>query len=184
MKKKIMTLLTLLAVLPALLLCAGCLPEEEEEFDEAALLAVNEYVREMSLALTDTIVDLKGWKRDYYEEDLPLRYDEERRQWLKEHLENIAAVQKMRLEEGFPAEEEIAAWQVVVERGEKEWLLAGSEAIEALQRLELLHREVTGTIEMIVKHEGELDMEQSEQVLVLIETIEPEVEAVKAFFFR
>ncbi len=163
----------------------GCLPEEEEEvFDEAALRAVNQYVEEMSTALRDTIPDLKGWVREYYEEDLPLTYDEERREWLKEHKENIEAVSDKYRENDFPTEEEIAEWEVVVVRDQSEWVLEGEEVNAALEKLDELRAEVTGTIEMIDRNDGELDMEQSEKVLELIEDIEPTIEEVRAVFFR
>ncbi len=183
MRKPICLLLPLLCA--TFLVAAGCLPEEEEEvFDEAAFKAVNEYVREMSMVLRDTIPDLRGWVREYYVEDLPLTYDEERREWLREHKENIEAVRNKFRENDFPTEEEIAEWEVVVARGEQEWMLEGKEVNAALDKLDELRLEVTGTIEMIERAEGELDMEQSEKVLELIEEIEPVVEEVRAVFFR
>ena len=83
---------------------AGCEPEEEEEeeeFDRAALKAVDEYIVEMGEALKEETLraDLQGWSRDYYEDDLPLYYDEERREWLRGHKETIEAVQDEHLDE-------------------------------------------------------------------------------------
>ncbi|MBW6464861.1 MAG: hypothetical protein K0B84_11865 [Firmicutes bacterium] len=164
----------------------GCQPEPEE-FDQSALIVVNNYVEEMSAALLDEtlIADLKGWIRDYYaEEELPLSYDEERRQWLSEHRTNLSEVRDRHLEGSFPTEEEIATWQVVVVRGDNEWLLEGAEVLAALDRLEEIYAETVGVIDIIINSGGELDLPQSESVLELIENIEPQVSEVRGIFFR
>ncbi len=162
----------------------NCEPEEVEEFDREALMAVNEYVKAMTVALLDVIPDLKGWVRDYYEEDLPLRYDEERRQWLAEHLEEIERIGAKRRERAFPADADISTWEVAVVQSDREWLLEGPEALAALEQLQALKAETSAVLRMVIEDEGELDMDQSERVLTLIDRIEPEVEAVRAYFFR
>jgi len=164
---------------------AGCQPEPEE-FDESALIAVNDYVDEMTAALLDSTLeaDLKGWIRNYEEDDLPLRYDEERRQWLTEHAENLELLYGRHRNSGFPTDEEIAGWQVVIVRGDKEWLLEGSEALGALEKLEALYRELLDVITMIVESTGELSMEQSERVLALIDDLEPRVYEIREVYFR
>jgi hypothetical protein len=164
---------------------AGCQPEPEE-FDESALIAVNNYVDEMTSALLDSTLeaDLKGWIRTYEEDDLPLRYDEERRQWLVEHGENLEKLYGRHRNSGFPADEQIADWQVVIVRGDNEWLLEGPEALGALDKLEALYRELLDVIEVIVESAGELSMEQSEQVLELIDNLEPRVYEIREVYFR
>ncbi len=178
---------TLMIVLLSLMIAfaAGCQPEPEE-FDESALIAVNDYVDEMTTALLDSTLeaDLKGWVRDYYEEDLPLRYDEERRQWLSEHGENLETLYGRHRNSEFPSEEKIADWQVVIVRGENEWLLEGSDALGALENLEALYRQLLGVIAMIVESAGELSMEQSERVLELIDDLEPRVYEIREVYFR
>ena len=178
-------LITLLFMLIAFTFTAGCQPEPEE-FDESALIAVNNYVDEMTTALLDSTLeaDLKGWVRDYYEDDLPLLYDEERQQWLTEHGENLEQLYGRHRNSGFPAEEQIADWQVVIVRGENEWLLEGQEALGALEKLEALYRELLDVIGMIVESAGELSMEQSEQVLELIDDLEPRVYEIREVYFR
>lgn len=168
------------------LAAAGCEPEEEEpEVDEEAIVAINNYVEEMTALMPEVKVDLQGWSRDpHSDDDMPFEYDEERRQWLQEHKKEIEAVRDRHLDAEFPDEEEIAAWDVIIVRGDQEWELDGVKWLEALQRLEDLTGEVTAVIEMILAEEGELDMEQSERVLELIEEIEPEIEAVRSVIFR
>ncbi len=181
MLKKIL-LIILIFVLIAFM--AGCQPEPEE-FDESALIAISDYVDEMTTAMLDAtfVADLKGWVREYYEDDLPLRYDEERRQWLAEHAENLEQLYGRHRNSGFPADEEISGWQVVIVRGESEWLLEGSEALGALEKLEVLYRELLGVIGMIVESAGELSMEQSEWVLELIDSLEPRVYEIREVYF-
>jgi hypothetical protein len=165
---------------------SGCQPEVVV-VDEAELLAVNSYVKEMSVALLDDTLnaDLKGWVREYYEDELPLRFDEERREWLAGHWENLEVLQNKHLQGStFPDRETIATWEVVLVQGENEWLFEGTAALEALDQLDLIYSDVTQTIEMIIASEGELDMAQSEQVISLVEEIEPRVESVRAYFFR
>lgn len=174
-----------ICVLLLIAVAAGCQPEPEE-FDESALITVSDYVDQMTTALLDSTLeaDLKGWVRDYYEDDLPLRYDEERRQWLAEHGENLETLYGQHRSSGFPADEEIAGWQVVVVRGENEWLFDGAEALGALEKLEALYRELLGVIGMIVESTGELSMEQSERVLELIDDLEPRVYEIREVYFR
>jgi len=184
MKEKIFITAIILFSLAA---ACGCSPSEPEEFDEAALIAVNAYVDEMTAALLDKTLeaDLKGWIREPYEDELPLRYDEERREWLGEHAENLEAIHRKHLQgDNFPSEEQIASWQVVVIRGEDEWMMQGGEVLAALEELENLYNDLTGTIEMINNSGGELDLEQSEDVLQLLEEISPRVKDVRAVFHR
>ena len=181
--KKLALYLLLFAVGLAL---SGCQPEVVE-VDEAELLAVNSYVEEMSVALLDDtlMADLKGWVREYYEDEMPLRYDEERREWLAGHRDNLETLRKKHLEGStFPTRETIAAWEVLLVRGDHEWLLEGITVIEALDELDLLYSEITEVIEMIIAQDGELDMAQSEQVMDLVEKIEPRVEFARTVFFQ
>ena len=167
------------------LLIAGC-ETEEEEFDERPLIAINDYVYELTNALLDDILlaDLKGWTREYYEEDLPFYYDQERREWLEEHRNNLEAIRKSHKDSQFPLEEDIAEWEVVVVRGENEWLLEGEEVNDTLKKLDEIYFELTDILKMIEDYEGELDIEQSERVLEILETIEPRVNEVREVFFR
>lgn len=164
---------------------AGC-EAEEEEFDEKPLIDVNNYVYEMSNALLDDVLlaDLKGWTREYYDDDLPFYYDQERCAWLEEHRNNLEAVRSSHLVDQFPAEEEIAEWELVVVRGDHEWLLEGEVVNDTLQKLDELYYELTGVLKMIGDNDGELDMAQSERVLEILETIEPRVNEVREVFFR
>jgi len=169
------------------LLGTGCAEEEEEEarFKEEDLYAVNAYVEELTPVLLDVVPDLKGWTRDpHAEEDMPFEYDEERREWLQEHKGTIEDVQDEHLDETFPEMETIEHWEVVVVRGDREWLMEGDEVVEALEKLNQFSDEMTGAIEMIVKSSGELDEEQSEEVLEVIERTEPVVTEVREAIFR
>ncbi len=159
---------------------------EEEVFDERPLIAVNSYIYELSNALIDDlfIADLKGWSREYYEDDLPFYYDQERREWLAEHRKNLETIRNNHLVEQFPSEEEIAEWEVVIVRGDQEWLLEGDEVNNALQKLSDLFDEVMEILEMIEDAEGELDEAQSKQVLEVLEIIEPRVNEVREVLFR
>ena len=180
--KKLSAAAALVLILGLALFSASCQPEEEEEFDQEALVAVDNYINEMTGALSDATLraDLKGWVRDYYEDDLPLYYDEERREWLKEHKEELERVRQKHLHSGFPTAEEISEWQVVVVRGDMEWMLEGEEVIQALRQLDELYEEITGTIDMIIDNDGELDMQQSERVLELLDEIDPAVEEIRS----
>lgn len=180
--KKLSAAAALVLILGLALFSASCQPEEEEEFDQEALVAVDNYINEMTGALSDATLraDLKGWVRDYYEDDLPLYYDEERREWLKEHKEELERVRQKHLNSGFPTAEEISEWQVVVVRGDMEWMLEGEEVIQALRQLDELYEEITGTIDMIIDNDGELDMQQSERVLELLDEIDPAVEEIRS----
>jgi hypothetical protein len=180
--KKVLVIMVLVAT--AAVLC-GCSEEVvEEEFDESDLVAVDEYIEEMTEELLDIKPDLQGWIREPYQEDLPLRYDEERIGWLKEQQERLAEIENLYRQGDFPTEEEITSWEVVVVRGEKEWLLEGREVLGALDKLEQLKGKVSGAIEMIETSGGELNMEQSEEVMALIDELEPEVEEIRAVLFR
>lgn len=182
-----------LLIIALLILAAGlaffasaCQPEEEEEFDETLLTAVDSYVEEMTEALSDSTLraDLQGWVREYYEEEMPFYYDEERREWLEEHKEELEGVRQRYRGNDFPSIEEITEWQIVVVRGEREWNLEGEEVIAAIDNLDALYAEVTGTIDMILDNAGELDMQQSERVLELLEEIDPVLGEVRSVFFR
>jgi hypothetical protein len=50
--------------------------------------------------------------------------------------------------------------------------------------LEALYRELLDVIEVIVESAGELSMEQSEQVLELIDNLEPRVYEIREVYFR
>jgi len=186
-------IILLLPVIIAALVCfsAACEifeTEEEEEFDRAALIAVDSYIKEMTYALSDSTLraDLKGWSRDYYEDDSPpFYYDEERREWLGEHKEEIAALRKKHLEGGnFPSREEVLEWEIIVVRGEQERLLYGEEVIEALDSLNSIYDEVIGVIRMIIESEGDLNEQQSERVLYLLEDLDPALDEVRRKYFR
>jgi hypothetical protein len=184
MIKKVIEALLLILVVVAVL---GCSSPEPEEFDDAALLAVTGYVDEMTAALLDKTLeaDLKGWVREHYGDELPLCYDEERRGWLGEHAANLESIRSRHLQgSNFPAAEDIATWQVVVVRGDAEWMLHGDEVLDGLEKLDQLYFDLTGTVEMIDESGGELDMEQSEKVLQLLEEIATRVEEVRAVFYR
>jgi hypothetical protein len=183
--KKMQTAILIILISGLTLSAAACQPEVEE-FDEEELIAVSAYVEEMAAALTDETLkaDLQGWVREYYEDDLPLRYDQERREWLGEHLTKIESVRNRHLDQSFPDPANIAEWQVLVVREDQEWLLEGSEVLGALEKLDSLVDDLIGTLEMIEQNEGELDMVQSEQVLELVEKIEPETSGVLEVFRR
>lgn len=176
----------IMCLLVILLLVGSACQPEPEEFDEEALLALNNYVDELSTAMLDQTLkaDLKGWVRDYYEDDLPLQYDEERRAWLAEHRDNLNEVRRRHRTAAFPSDETIAGWQVIVVRSGSEWLLEGEEALAALNKLESIYAELIAVIEMIIGEEGELDMPQSERVLELIDELEPQVNEVRAYYFH
>ncbi len=189
MKKLLITMLILLLAAGAVFTASGCEPgEEEEEFDEAALVAVDNYIREMTGALADSTLraDLQGWSREYYEDDdPPFYYDEERRQWLKEHQAELQELRQSHLEgSDFPGPEEIADWEIVVIRGEREWMLYGEEVIGALDSLDALYEEMMAVIDAIIGSAGELDVPQSERVLELLEKIDPVVEEARAALYR
>ncbi len=189
--KNIFVLFTLLFLITFMVLsAAGCVPEEqeEEEFDRAALVAVDNYIEEMSGALGDSTLraDLQGWGRDYYEDDEPpFNYDDERREWLGEHKEELKDLREKHLARSeFPEREEISEWEVVLVRGEREWMLYGEEVIEALDSLEALYTEVITIIEMIIESEGELNYQQSVRVLELLDDIDPTLEEAASVFNR
>jgi len=174
-------MLLLLLLIPGLL-AVGCQPEEE--FDEAALIKVDHYVKDITEAMIDTLPDLLGWVREPYSYNYPLRYDEERRQWLEEHKNNLEAIRARHLTDDFPSEQLIAGWQIMLVRGDREWLLDGPELVEALAALEELYNDISKTIDLIIIKNGELSQPESDRVLELVEQIEPEVEAVRLLLFR
>ncbi len=162
---------------------AGCRPEEDD-FDEAALVAVNDYIEEISTVMLDTLPDLLGWVREPYSDNLPLRYSEERQEWLQKHQGILREVRKRHLNEEFPTVKEMTRWNVVVVRGDQEWLLEGPELIEALANLEALSAEISAAVTAIVESGGELDLVRSDEILSLVEKIEPTVEEARAVLFR
>ena len=166
-----------------LLWTTGCQPGEKE-FDEAAFITVNDYAEEMTVAMLDLLPDLQGWIREPYSDNLPLRYDQERLEWLQDHREYIAIIRQRYSGIGYPTTEEIASWQVVMVRGEQEWLLEGADLAEALEKLDHLGEGLSEALEMIEESTGKLDTGQSEQVLTLIDEIEPVIEAVRSLLFR
>ncbi len=184
--KKLLNITLLLLIFTGFALnAAGCVEEEEEEeFDQAALVAVDSYIFDMTAALSDSTLraDLQGWTREYYEPDEPpFHYDEERRQWLSEHKEELEGVRQKHLQgSDFPAEEEIVQWQVIIGRSGRERLLEGEELVEGLNKLEALYIEMTAVLEMIATSDGELNMEQSERILELLEDIDPVVREVRS----
>ena len=190
MRNLISTIMLLMLTTLLVLSAAGCLPEEqeEEEFDRAALVAVDNYIEEMSGALGDSTLraDLQGWCRDYYEDDEPpFIYDEERREWLGEHKEELKDLREKHLTgPDFPDREDIIEWEVVIVRGEREWMLYGEEVIEALDSLEALYTEVITVIEMIIESERELNYQQSVRVLELLDDIDPTLEKAASVFDR
>ena len=189
MRKRIAYSLLIIFLALTVITLTGCQPEEEEkeEFDQAALEAVDRYIVEMGEALKEETLraDLKGWAREYYEDELPLYYDEERREWLDEHRENLKELKRSHLEQSdFPTEEEIVAWEVIVVRGEDEWLLEGEEVLSGLDTMNSLYDEMIAVLNMIIENEGELDVEQSERVLALLDDIEPAVEEARSVLRR
>ncbi len=162
---------------------AGCRPDEGD-FDEAALVAVNDYIEEISIVMLDILPDLLGWVREPYSDNLPLRYSEERQEWLQKHQEILSEVRKRHLNEDFPTVEEMTCWNVVIVRGDQEWLLEGPELIEALANLEALYAEISAAVTAIVESGGELDLVRSDEILSLVEKIEPTVEETRAVLFR
>ena len=182
MRIKALLILTVLLLIFGLLNMA-CQPEEEI-FDQQALIMVDDYVIKITEAILAAQPDLLGWVRAPYSDNLPLEYDGERQEWLLEHKLKLEAIRKQHLGEAFPAREEIALWQVVVVRGDQEWLLEGPVLVDALANLEELTVDLIGTIEMIIENDGKLDLTQSDQVLKLIDRIEPEIEEVRYVLFR
>lgn len=165
---------------------AACTPAPEEEFDEEALLKVMAYTSEMAAALDSDMLkaDLMGWIREPEREELPFVYDEERITWLMQERQDLEALQNKHLQDDFPQNEEIAAWQVTLVQEGEEWLLEGGAVLEALGQLNELFGEVTGTIDTIEKSGGVLDAAQSEAVLELLEGLEERAAAAGAVFHR
>lgn len=165
-------------------LCStGCTPEVKE-VDPAALNAVDHYVEELTIAILEAEPDLRGWVREPYAGDLPLVYDTERIDWLKEHRLKIEAAEQLRDAKAFPAESDILRWKVVVVRGENEWLLEGQVVNNALKELQILSEEITAAITLIEAETGELSLEQSADILELVEEIKPRIEAVREVFYK
>jgi hypothetical protein len=161
----------------------GC-QEPVVEVDPAQLYMIDQYVEELSVALLDTEPDLLGWIREPYADDMPLKYSDERITLLKEHLHKIGQLKKIREIDDFPSKELISKWQVIVVRGDDEWLLEGPEIVEALEALDLLSSRVEQTIDQIAANDGVLDMEQSETVVALTEELALVVEEIRAVFYK
>jgi hypothetical protein len=179
--KKLTAVILLASLL--MLISIGCQPEEEE-FDETALVIVSDYVEELTVAMLDLIPDLMGWVREPHSDNLPLRYDEERIIWLEEYRVRLEDIRQRYRGDDFPADEEIADWQIVVVRGDREWLLEGPVVLGALAETEALYTEIRGAISMISAADGELDMAQSQKVMSLVEEIEPRVEEIRSILFK
>ncbi len=180
-KKNYAIALTIIFAL--MVLASGC-AEEAEPLDEAKLEILDSYTIEMSPALLDVVPDLEGWVRKPYSDNLPLVYDQERVEWLQEHAEKITGIRTRNLDRGLPAYNEIADWEIVVVRGEQEWLLNGPGLAAALEDFDRVVYETVALIELIAEEDGELNMAQSDRVLELIERLEPVVDNLRAVQFR
>lgn len=160
----------------------------EETVDEEALLAVYSYAAALTQALLEETLhaDLRGWSRDpHITDDLPFRYDEQRRLWLAEHRVALRRLQREHRGEGrFPLSEEIAAWNAIAVRDGEEWYLDGEAYLAALEELEELYSWVDGVLGMILLSGGQLTEEESRAVLELLEDLEPAVAEVQSFFSR
>ena len=174
-------LILCMVLLSLSLLNLSCQPEQ---IDEAALIAVNKYIQDLTAAILDSHPDLLGWVREPYSDNLPLRYDEDRIEWLREHKEKFETIRQDYLNDEFPTTAEVARWKVVVVRSDQEWLLEGPELVEAMTILEELYVDVSAAIVMIIENSGELNLNQSDQVLNLVDRIEPEIEAVRKVLFH
>lgn len=171
---------TILAVVFVVTGCQG----GQKEVDPEQLNLVDHYVEDLTKALLDAEPDLLGWVREPYSDNLPLKYDNDRLALLDEHMQKIMAIRERRQGVDFPTEDEIADWQVIVVRGDDEWLLEGSSVLEALLELDILSDRFTAAVELIVDNEGVLTMTQSELIITLTEELLPAVEAIRAVFYR
>jgi hypothetical protein len=162
---------------------SGC-REPVVEVDPDQLNLVDHYVEELTSVLLDSEPDLLGWVREPYSDNLPLKYNEERIKLLSLHQEKIKQICTIRDSANFPSTEVLAKWQVVVVRGDDEWLLEGSQVIETLQTLEVLSDRVDQAIDLISEHDGLLDMEQSVLIIKLTDELVPAVEAIRAVFYK
>ena len=176
-----------LAVELCLIIFICCLTGCEEpvvEVDPADVSLIDHYVEELTFTLLDVEPDLLGWVREPYSENFPLQYNAERIALLAGHLEIISRIREQRQKEAFPAEAVISEWQVIVARGSDEWILEGPVVVEALARLEELGDRVEKALEVIIDHDGTLDVEQSERVITLLEELVPAVEEIRAVFYQ
>lgn len=162
---------------------SGC-REPVVEVDPDQLNLVDHYVEELTSALLDCEPDLLGWVREPYSDNLPFKYNEERINLLSLHQEKIKQIYMIRDSAEFPAEEDMAKWQVIVVRGDDEWLLEGAQVVETLNTLEVLSDRVEQAIAMISEHDGVLDMEQSALIIELTDELVPAVEAIRAVFYK
>jgi hypothetical protein len=162
---------------------SGC-REPVVEVDPDQLNLVDHYVEELTSALLDSEPDLLGWVREPYSDNLPLKYTEERISLLKVHQKRIMQICEIRDSKEFPTTEVLAKWQVVVVRGDDEWLLEGSQVVETLQTLEVLSGRVDQAVDLISEHDGLLDMEQSVLIIKLTDELVPAVEAIRAVFYK
>jgi len=171
---------TILAVVFVVTGCQG----GQKEVDPEKLNLVDHYVEDLTKALLDAEPDLLGWVREPYSENLPLKYDNDRLALLDEHKQKIEAIRERRQGVEFPTEDEIADWQVIVVRGDDEWLLEGSSVLEALLELDTLSDRFTAAVELIADNEGVMTMTQSELIITLTEELLPAVETIRAVLYR
>jgi hypothetical protein len=162
---------------------SGC-QEPVVEVDPDQLNLVDHYVEELTSVLLDSEPDLLGWVREPYSDNLPLKYNEERIKLLSLQQDKIKRIYTFRDSAEFPAEEDMAKWQVIVVRGDDEWLLEGSQVLETLQTLEVLSDRVDQAIDLISEHDGLLDMHQSALIIELTDELVPAIEAIRAVFYK
>jgi hypothetical protein len=182
-KRLLLVLSVTLVVTLLSFVITGC-QAQPKEVDPAVLNLVDHYVEELTAALLDAEPDLLGWIREPYADDIPLKYSEERIGWLLEHRTRIEEIRQLRASDLFPAEADIALWQVIVVRGDDEWLLEGPAVIGALSELETLSDRVIDAIEMIKDGNGELSLTESQGIIKLTEEINPAVEEIRAVFYK
>jgi len=154
------------------------------EVDPDQLNLVDHYVEELTSVLLDSEPDLLGWVREPYSDNLPLKYNEERIKLLSLHQDKIKQIYMIRDSADFPSPEVLNKWQVIVVRGDDEWLLEGSQVLETLQTLEVLSDRVDQAIDLISEHDGLLDMDQSALIIELTDELVPAVEAIRAVFYK
>lgn len=164
-------------------LVSGC-QEPVVEVEPDQLNLVDHYVEELTSTLLDCEPDLLGWVREPYSDNLPLKYNEERIDLLSLHQEKNNQIRDLRNSTEFPVDEDMAKWQVIVVRGDDEWLLEGAQVLETLHTLEVLSDRVEQAIAMILEHDGVLDMEQSALIIELTDELVPAVEAIRAVFYK
>lgn len=150
------------------------------EADEEALFLIRNYIKETTIALENVQTDLQGWCREPYSDNVPLRYSHQRRQWFEEHKVQITKIMNNYPDGAFPPTEVINQWRVLVIRGEEECLVEGPKLAWALNELHSLSSEALALLQIIISSDGELNMEQSEQVFRLIEKLEEQIKEIKA----